>query len=111
MTVTIRVSVETDLASLAKILTVAQLPATPRPSQVRAAVGAVLARDGLHGALRRYHRQLRELTHADDIGDHETHLARCRILAAQAFPPPKPRRRPPRPAPIARPLIDVLERE
>ena len=111
MTVTIRVSVETDLGSLAKILTVAELPATPRPSQVRAAVGAVLARDGLRGALRRYHRQLRELTHADDIRDHETHLARCRILAAQAFPSPKPRRRPPRPAPVGRPLIDVLDRE
>ncbi|GIJ49383.1 hypothetical protein Val02_62690 [Virgisporangium aliadipatigenens] len=111
MTVTIRLSVDTDLHSLAKVLTIVDLPERPRLSQVRAAAGAVLTRDGLHGALRRYHRTQHELTDADDVRDHETRLAWCRALAAQAFRPPRPRRRPPRPTPLGRPLIDVLDRE
>ncbi|GAA1884009.1 hypothetical protein [Asanoa iriomotensis] len=111
MTVTIRLTVETDLNGVAKVLTMAELPERPRPSQVRAAVRTVLASDGLRGALRRYHRLLHELIDADDVRDHEARLAWCRILAAQAFPPPRPRRRPIRPAPVGRPLIDVLNRE
>jgi hypothetical protein len=43
MTVTIRVGVDTDLTTLAKILTVVELPTTPRRSQVRAAVSPLLA--------------------------------------------------------------------
>lgn len=56
MNVTIRVPVDTDLDTLAKILTLSQLPATPRMSQVRAEVTALLAENGLYGCLRRYHR-------------------------------------------------------
>ena len=110
MTVTIRVRVETDLSTLAKILTLADLPTTPRLSQVRAEINTILARDGLHGCLRRYHRHLRELDH-DEVREHDIRLARCRTLATRAFPPPKPRRRPTRPAPVGQPLIDVLNRE
>lgn len=106
--VTIRVTVETDLHSLAKVLMLAELPDKPRSSQVRAAVGEILARYGLHGALRRYHRQCRDLGHADDVRDHEIALARCRTIAAQAFPPTKPRQRKPRPTPVGRPLMEVL---
>jgi hypothetical protein len=108
MTVTIRVTIETELESTAKILTLTELPAKPRPSKVRAAVGAVLAEEGLHGALRRYHRQLRGITNADELRAHQTDLATCRTLAAQAFPTPKARRRTPRPAPLGQTLIDVL---
>ncbi len=108
MNVTIRVTVETDLHSVAKMLMLAELPHKPRPSQVRAAVGEILARYGLHGALRRYDRQRRDLAHADDVRDHETALAWHRTLAAQAFPPPKPRRRKPQPTPVGRPLLEVL---
>lgn len=110
MSVTIRVRVETDLATLARIITLVDLPATPRLAQVRADVNALLADDGMHGCLRRYHRHLRTLS-PDEIRDHELRLDRCRALAAQAFPPPRPRRRPPRPAPVGRPLIDVLDPE
>jgi hypothetical protein len=108
MNVTIRVVIETDLQSLAKVLMLTELPDKPRPSHVRAAAGEILARYGLHGALRRYDRQLRDLAHADDVRDHETTLAWCRTLAAQAFPPPKPRHRAPRPAPMGRPLMEIL---
>ena len=110
MNVTIRVRVETDLPTLAKILPLTDLPSTPRLSQVRAAVTAILARDGLHGCLHRYYRQLRGLTD-DEVREHQLRLDRYRTLAAQAFPPPTPRRRPPRPTPVGRPLIDVLNPE
>ena len=110
MSVTIRVRVETDLATLAKILTLADLPATPRLAQVRAEVNALLAGDGVHGCLRRYHRYLRDLS-PDEVCEHQLRLERCRTLAAQAFPPPGSRRRPPRPVPVGRPLIDVLDPE
>lgn len=43
MSVTIRVRVETDLATPAKILTLADLPATSRLTQVRAEINALLA--------------------------------------------------------------------
>jgi hypothetical protein len=107
MNVTIRVPVETDLTTLAKILTLIELPATPRLAQVRAEINALLAGDGVHGCLRRYHRHLRGLSQ-DEVLEHQLRLQRCSTLAAQAFPPPRPRRRPPRPEPIGRPLIDVL---
>ena len=110
MSVMIRVRVETDLAALAKILTLADLPATPRLAQVRAEVNALLAGDGVHGCLRRYHRRLRSLS-PDEVREHQLRLERCRSFAAQAFPPPRPRRRAPRPAPVGRPLIDVLDLE
>jgi hypothetical protein len=110
MRVTIRVRVETDLATLAKILTLADLPATPRLAQVRAEVNALLAGDGANGCLRRYHRHLRGLS-PDEVREHQLRLERCRALAAQAFPPPRPRRRPPGPVPVGRPLMDVLDPE
>lgn len=110
MSVTIRVRIETDLATLARIVTLADLPATPRLAQVRSEVNALLADDGVHGCLRRYHRHLRALSQ-DEVRDHERRLDRCRALAAQAFPPPRPRRRQSRPAPVGRPLIDVLDPE
>ena len=108
MNLTIRVTVQADLHSIAKVLLLADLSDKPTRSQVRAATGEILARYGLHGALRRYHRQQRDLTHADDVRDHDTALAWCRILAAAAFPPPKPRRRTPPDPPVGRPLIEVL---
>jgi hypothetical protein len=111
MNVTIRVPVETDLTTLAKILTLADLPATSRLTQVRSEVNALLADDGVHGCLRRYHRNLRDLS-PDEAREHQLRLDRCRTLAAQAFPPTTPRRRrPPRPTPVGQPLIDVLDPE
>lgn len=89
MNVTIRVTVDTDLASLAKMLTLVELPDRPRLAQVRAAAGAVVARYGLPGALRRYDGQLAAIADPDDARDHETHLAWCTTLARQAFPPPR----------------------
>lgn len=110
MSVTIRVPIKTDLTTLAKILTLADLPATPRLTQVRLEVSALLADDGVHGCLRRYHRHLRTLS-PDEVREHHLRLDRCQALAVQAFPPPRPRRRPVRPDPVGQPLIDVLHLE
>jgi hypothetical protein len=110
MSVTIRVRVDTDLTTLAKILTLADLPNQARLSLVRAEVNTLLAEHGVHGCLRRYHWQLRELTD-DERHEHRARLDQYRALAARAFRPPTQRRRPPRAAPVGRPLIDVLEPE
>jgi hypothetical protein len=66
MSVTIRVTVETNVDSVAKVLMLADLPDKPRPAHVRAAVGDILARNGLHGALRRYSAQLHDLSSDDE---------------------------------------------
>jgi hypothetical protein len=107
MSVTIRARIETDLPTVAKMLTLTDLPAAPRPSHVRAEVNALLAHDGLRGCLHRYYRHLHDLTD-DEAREHHLRLDRCRTLAAQAFPPPTSRSRPPRSTPVGRPLIDVL---
>ncbi|MEU8001576.1 hypothetical protein AB0B66_10485 [Catellatospora sp. NPDC049111] len=107
MSRTIRVSFNLDVETLARIITIADVPG-PSRAAVRAAVIEVLTQHGIDGAMRRYRHRRGQLTDPADLVRLDNVLAENRILAQRLFPTPTPRPHRERPEPVGRPLLDVL---
>ncbi|MDI1461007.1 hypothetical protein QEZ54_08530 [Catellatospora sp. KI3] len=110
MSVTVRVAFEADIETIARVLMLADVHGSSQQA-VRTAVAEVLTRDGIDGAMRRYRNLRYQLTEPGDVERHDTTLAANRLLAKHAYPEPRPRVRPTRPAPAGRLLLDVLAGE
>ncbi|MEV0453757.1 hypothetical protein [Catellatospora methionotrophica] len=110
MSITVRVAFEADIETIARVLMLTDVHGSSRKA-VRTAVVEVLIRDGIDGAMRRYRNLRHQLTEPGDAERHDTALAANRLLARHAYPEPRPRVRPSRPAPAGRRLLDVLAGE